>query len=319
MRNPARRLIANSGPKLAGRLRSVFFGTSAFAEPSLRALAREHDVALAVSQQDKPAGRGMRLTPTPVKTAALEIGVPVITPARLDADTVGQVLALQPDVLVCVAYGKILPAALLTGPRMAALNIHPSALPRYRGATPMQAALLAGDETTAISIIWMSERMDAGDIAMQVPVKIGADDDFGALHDRLAQESAGLLIEALGSLANNALPRLPQDDAQATYTKPTAKSDLELRFDQSALELARRVRAYSPKPGAWMPYAGGRVKVLDARPDGEAIEGQPGSVRLANDGGALVATAQGALRLLKVVPEGKRPMNGAEFAQSLRP
>jgi methionyl-tRNA formyltransferase len=316
-RNPAQRPIANSGPKPTRRLRAVFFGTSAFAEPSLRALVRDHDVTLAISQQDKPAGRGMRLTPTPVKAAAFDLKLPVITPSRLDAEAVAQVLADKPDVLVCVSYGKILPAALLAGPRMAALNIHPSALPRYRGATPMQAALLAGDETTAISIIWMSDRMDAGDIALQTPVRIEPDENFGALHDRLAVESAALLIQALQSLANDSLPRRPQDESQATYTKPIAKSDLELRFDHGALELSRRVRAYAPRPGAWMPHAGGRLKVLDARPDSEAVDGPPGSVHRARDGGALAATAQDALRLLKVVPEGKRPMTGEEFARSL--
>ena len=318
-RNRARRPIANSGPDRTRRLRVVFFGTSSFAEPSLRALAREHDVTLAVSQPDKPAGRGMRLAPTPVKATALELDVPIITPSRLDLESVAQALAAKPDVLVCVSYGKILPSALLAGPRLAALNIHPSALPRYRGATPMQAALLAGDETTAISIIWMSDRMDAGDIALQVPSAIDPDDNFGTLHDRLARESAELIIQALRLLADNSLPRLPQDESRATYTKPVAKPDLELRFDRGALELSRRVRAYAPRPGAWMPFAGGRLKVLDARPDDNVVEGPPGSVHRARDGGALVATAHGALRLLKVVPEGKRQMSGEEFARSLRP
>jgi methionyl-tRNA formyltransferase len=297
----------------------VFFGTSAFAEPSLRALALEHDVTRVVSQPDKPAGRGMRLTPTPVKAAALELGLPVMTPMRLDAEAVAHALADKSDVLICIAYGKILPAALLTGPRMGALNIHPSALPRYRGATPMQAALLAGDDTTAISIIWMSACMDAGEIALQTPVKIEPDENFGALHDRLAVESAALLIEALASLATNTLPRRPQDESQATYTKPIEKSELELRFDHSALELSRRVRAFAPKPGAWMPFEGGRLKVLDARPDSEAIDGPPGALHRARDGGVLATTAQDSLRLIKVVPEGKRPMSGEEFARSLRP
>jgi len=260
----------------------------------------------------------MRLAPTPVKTTSLELDLPIITPPRLDGDAVAQALAAKPDVLVCVAYGKILPSALLTGPRLAALNIHPSALPRYRGATPMQAALLAGDEATAISIIWMSDRMDAGDIALQTPAAIEPDDNFGTLHDRLARDSAALIINALQLLATDSLPRLAQDESQATYTKPVAKQDLELRFDRGALELSRRVRAYAPRPGAWMRFAGGRLKVLDARPDSGEVDGPPGSVHRARDGGALAATADGALRLLKVVPEGKRQMSGEEFGRSLR-
>ena len=287
--------------------------------PSLRALAREHAVELVVTQPDKPSGRGLQLTPTPVKAAAFELGLDVITPARLDAEAVARVLDLRLDVLVCVSYGKILPASLLTDPHMSAFNIHPSALPRYRGAAPIQAALLAGDETTAITIIWMSDRMDAGDIAVQERCGIEPDENFGALHDRLAAASAPLLMSALSALAAGTLARVPQDESLATYTKPFAKSDLELRFERSAVEISRQVRAFAPSPGAWMMHAGRRLKILDARPDAEAVVGPPGSIHRARDGGTLAATAAGSLRLIRVVPEGKRPMSGADFARGLRP
>ncbi len=318
MQKPARRPTANSRPERASKLRVALFGTSDFAVPALRALAREHDVMLAVTQPDRPSGRGLRVAPTPVKTAALALAIPVVTPARLDAATVEQIKSLRLDALVCVSYGKILPAALLTDPVTAALNIHPSALPKYRGATPIHAALLAGDETTAITIIWMSDRLDAGDIACQIATRIEAGENFGALHDRLAAESAPILVTALASLADGTLPRLPQDESRATYTKPIVKSDLELQFDRGAVELARQVRAFAPKPGAWMRHAGLRLKVLEAQPDGEAVEAQPGSVMRARDGGALVRTAEGSLRLVEVVPEGKRPMSGDQFARGLR-
>jgi methionyl-tRNA formyltransferase len=299
-------------------LRVIFFGTSSFGVPILRALAREHDVVLAVTQPDKPSGRGLKQSPSAVKEAAHDLGIAVETPEKLDTETVRRVLALHADVLACASYGKILPGALVTSTEMPALNVHPSALPKYRGATPIQGALQAGEATTAVSVIWMSARMDAGDIALQIAVDIAPDENYGALHDRLAEIGANALLDALRLYGQNSLPRVPQDEALATYTRPISKPELELRFTASSHELANHVRAFSPKPGAWMPHDGRRLKILKASAEPGGRIGSPGELRVAANGDPLVATVDGQLRLLTVVPEGKRPMSGREYARGLR-
>jgi methionyl-tRNA formyltransferase len=296
-------------------LRAIFFGSSAFAVPSLLDLNREHDILGVYTQADRPAGRGLKMTPTPVKTAAAAAGLPVFTPERLDGAFCEAVDALSPDVLVSVSYGKILPPRLLATPKLAALNVHPSLLPAYRGATPIQAALRDGLARTGVSIIWMSERMDAGDIALAEDVEILPDDDFETLHDRLAQVSARLLARAMMELTKGTLARVAQDETAATYTRLISREDARLRLDD-----ARRnvdvIRSLSPKPGAWLELRGKRVKVLLARAEGDA-PGQPGALLSLAGEGPLIACSAGALRLLRVVPEGKPPMSGADFARSL--
>lgn len=295
----------------------MFFGSSAFAVPSLIATARDHDVLAVFTQADRPAGRGLKLQQTPVKAAATDAGLPVFTPERLDAAFVAGVGALRPQVLACVSYGKILPASLLATPALAALNVHPSLLPAYRGAAPIQAALRDGCTRTGVSVIWMSERMDAGDIALAREVTVAPTDDFGSLHDRLAEVSAELLAQALAQLAGGSLERTPQDEARATFTKPISKDDQRLRLDD-ARRAVDIVRSLSPKPGAWLELGGKRVKVLEAR--AEAITpAAPGTiVSMDERNGPLIACGSGGLRLVRVVPEGKPPMSGADFARSLR-
>ena len=283
--------------------------------PILRALARQHDVVLVVTQPDKPSGRGLSMTPSPVKETALDLGIAVETPTKLDSEFVERVAARQATVLACAAYGKILPAALVTQPATPALNVHPSALPKYRGATPIQSALLAGETSTAVTIMWMAARMDAGDIALQVPTDIDPGENFGVLHERLAEIGASALLDAMNQLSRGALPRVRQDESLATYTRPTAKADLELRFTARAQELVDRVRAFSPKPGAWIWHDGRRLKILAASAERGAPSGPPGTLTMTADGIPVVATIDGALRLDTVVPEGKRQMSGREFAR----
>lgn len=293
----------------------MFFGSSAFALPSLSATARDHDVIAVFTQADRPAGRGMKLRPTPVKSAATEAGLPVFEPQRLDAVFVAGVATHAPQALTCVSYGKILPASLLATPSLGALNVHPSMLPAYRGAAPIQAALRDGCTRTGVSVIWMSERMDAGDIALAREVDIAPGDDFGSLHDRLAAIGAELLAEALAQLALGTLARTPQDESRATYTKPISKEDQHLRLDD-AHQALNIVRSLSPRPGAWLELGGKRVKVLEAR--AEPGGGEPGALASLEGDGPLIACRSGALRLLRVVPEGRPPMSGADFARSLR-
>ncbi len=311
----------------ARRLRTAFFGSSGFSVPALEALSREHDIVAVCSQPDKPAGRRLRLTATPVSAMALERGWPLFNPVSIDGKFVSGLEALEIDLLACASYGKILPAACLSLPKLAALNVHPSMLPRYRGATPIQAALRDGCDSTGVSVFWMTTRMDAGDIASAISVPIEPADNFGSLHDKTAAVGAELLLQCARALAEGSLARTPQDEAQATYTKPLHKDDLRLRFDHAALSAVNQVRSLSPRPGAWMYFGQKRLKVLAAEaleqlpaqaPGQPRQEAQPGTIVSDEQRGIFVATSPGAILLTSVVLEGKAPMSGRELARRNR-
>lgn len=301
------------------RLRAVFFGAAAFAVPSLRALAGEHGVAAVVTQPDRPAGRGLHLTPVPVKSAALAARLNVLEPERLDASFVGVIAQLRPELLACAAYGKIIPAALLDVASMAALNVHPSLLPEYRGATPIQAALRDGRDKTGVTVFWMASKMDAGDIALAREVPIAQSDDYGALHDRLAGVGAELLVEAAALLLAGTLPRIPQDHGRATFTKSLSRDELQLDFNLPARSLVNFVRAYAPEPGAWTLLNGKRLKVLWARAEHPVSKRSPGEIVALDGDGPLVACRDGAVRFMRVVPQGKPSMSGAAFVRGHAP
>ncbi|MBC5806895.1 MAG: methionyl-tRNA formyltransferase [Candidatus Eremiobacter antarcticus] len=311
----------------ARRLRAAYFGSSDFSVPSLEALAREHDIVAVCSQPDKPAGRRLRLTATPVSALAHERGWPLFKPVSIDREFVSMLAARNIDLLACASYGKILPASCLSVPKLAALNVHPSMLPRYRGATPIQSAVRDGCESTGVTVFWMTTQMDAGDIAAAIGVPIEPADNFGSLHDKLAVIGAQLLLESAGALADDRLPRMPQDEAGATYTKPLRKEDLRLRFDQPARAAVDQVRSLSPRPGAWMPFGEKRLKVLAAEtlerlpekaPGGQGFEAKPGTIVSDEQRGIFVATAPGAILLTSVLLEGKAAMSGRELARGSR-
>ena len=298
--------------------------------PSLLAVAAAHDVVGVFTQADRPAGRGLKLRATAVKAAAVGASLPVETPDKLDARFVGSVARLRPETLVTVSYGKILPAALLAVPTLGALNLHPSLLPAYRGATPIQSALRDGLTETGVSVIWMTPKMDAGDIALERRVAIEPADDFGTLHDRLAGFAAELIALALARLSRGALGRVPQDEAVATFTRPLTRQDGRLSFEDAGSS-ANLVRSLSPAPGAWTELAGKRIKVLRARAEpavatrpqevGTTLSGgaaAPGVIASLEGDGPVIACRTGALRLLRVVPEGKPPMSGADFVRYLK-
>jgi methionyl-tRNA formyltransferase len=240
------------------------------------------------------------------------LGLQMLAPARLDAAFIEQIAALRPQLLACVSYGKILPRALLGVAGMTALNVHPSLLPEYRGATPIQNALRDGRDRTGVTVFWMSPEMDAGDVALQRDVTIAPDDDYGRLHDRLANVGAEMSIEAASLLERGKLPRIPQDHARATFTKPIRKDDLRIVEGASSQDIVNLVRSASPSPGAWTWYEQKRLKVLSAR-------AEPSGASESKDEGPLIATSDGFVRLLRVVPEGRREMSGAEFARSISP
>lgn len=270
-------------------------------------MIEEHDVVAVCTQPDRPAGRGLTLTPTPVAALARTAGIEVLSPSRLDDAAVAEVAARRPALLAVASYGKILPRALLTIPDTTALNVHPSMLPAYRGATPIQTALRDGCQATGVTVFWMDAGMDDGDIALALSVNIDSEDDYGSLHDKLAVVGGELLAQAARALAGGMLARTPQRDADATYTKPLTKEDLRLRLDAPAQAVVDQIRSLSPKPGAWLLFNGKRLKVLKAR---VAVGSR--------DDGPVVATQSGAIVLTKVVPEGKPPMSGVEFARGSR-
>jgi methionyl-tRNA formyltransferase len=243
-------------------LRTLFFGTSAFAVPSLRVFAARTDVAGVVTQPDRPSGRGHRLHPTPVKAAALDLGLTVYEPTDLRAFAL-EIAGASFDLFGLASYGRILPQALLDLPRMGALNVHPSLLPRYRGATPIQTALRNGDRETGVTIMAMDAGMDTGDIVLQERVPIGADDDYGSLHDRLAGVGAKMLGKAIAAAAAGALERAPQT-GEPSVTRPIRKTDLDVDWNAGARVIVDHIRAYSPLPAARGELHGENVKLLRA-------------------------------------------------------
>ncbi|HTZ55541.1 MAG TPA: methionyl-tRNA formyltransferase [Candidatus Acidoferrum sp.] len=247
----------------------MFFGTSAFAVPSLHVVAEKTDLVGVVTQPDRPAGRGQKLQPTPVKAAALERALPIFEPTSMKA--FAQELAGQPfDLFALASYGKILPQAILETPKLGALNVHPSLLPQYRGATPIQAALLNGDAFTGVSIMMMDAGMDTGNLVSQEPVLINLDDDYGTLHDRLAQRGADLLGYAIDLAKRGPLQAVPQAGA-ASYTRPIRKEDLVIDWSWPPQRIVNTVRAYAPSPAARATLDGESVKVVRAHLDGERV------------------------------------------------
>ncbi len=250
-------------------MRTLFFGTSAFAVPSLHVIAEKTDLAGVVTQPDRPAGRGHKLQPTAVKSAALELGVRVYEPQSLNA--LAEELAGSRFLLFALAsYGKILPQSLLDLPMLGALNVHPSLLPKYRGATPIQSALLAGESETGVSIMLMDKGMDTGDIVLQERIRIDATDDYGQLHDRLAFFGADLLGDAIDLAVRGPLPRRPQR-GEPSVTRPLRKEDLEIDWSWTPQRIVNVVRAFSPSPGARAVIDGEAVKILRAHVDGERV------------------------------------------------
>jgi methionyl-tRNA formyltransferase len=273
--------------------------------PSLRALVdADHDIRLVVSQPDRP-GHRLRLTSPPVKVAAQELGLEVFQPDKIRAaESVARLAELRPQLIVVVAYGQIIPPSVLAIPARGAINVHASLLPRHRGAAPVNNAILAGDDVTGVSIMYMDEQLDHGPVLAQATTEIGAHEDAAALAERLSSMGSELLVHVLERLDD--LEAREQDHSAATLAPKLSRSDGELDWDRDALEIDRRVRGLRPWPGVTLPLAGGRVKVLRGRPLTGA--GRPGEVLSATFDGVEVAAARGSYLLEEVQPPGRRPM-----------
>ncbi len=291
-------------------------GSPDFAVPVLRALTRDYQVVGVVTQPDRPAGRGKALKPPPVKLLAQETGLPVIQPDKLrQPEAMQQLQRWVPDLIVVAAFGQILRQAVLELPSYGCVNVHASLLPRWRGAAPIQAALLAGDDRTGITIMKMDQGVDTGAILSQRVVKIEDKDTAGTLFDKLANLGADLLLETLPGYLNGDLQPQPQEESLATYAPMLKKEDGRLDFSRPAEELARRVRAFNPWPGAFFEWEGGTLKVHQAHAQaGEAPAGKP----LVHQKQAAVGAGTGILVLDQVQPAGKKPMSGEAFLQGAR-
>ncbi len=300
-------------------LRIAFAGTPEFATPCLRAvLDAGHDTSAVFTQPDRPAGRGRKPQPPAVKRVAREAGVPVYQPERLarrDLDMAAGPPGL--DLLVVVAFGQILPAAVLAAPRLGAINVHASLLPRWRGAAPIARALLAGDTETGVSVIRMTEAMDAGPILMESRYRVAADETARSLHDRLAVLGADALTTVLRDPVGHIATARPQDPAAATFAPKLSRAEGRIDWRRPASEIARRVRALQPWPCAWTPLDGEPLRVLEAEAVADdAAGGDPATVLSAGREGVDVATGEGVLRLLRVQPAGGRAMAAADFANA---
>jgi len=301
-------------------VRIVFAGTPPFAAAALNALADAgHDIVLVLTQPDRQAGRGMKLAASAVKQAALARGLPLAQPASLKRpDSQAELRAADADIMVVAAYGLILPQAVLDLPRFGCLNIHASLLPRWRGAAPIQRAILAGDTETGITIMQMDAGLDTGAMLAKTPVPILATDTAASLHDTLAAAGAGAIVEALANYP--ALVPQPQDDAQATYAAKLGKEEARLDWRQPADLLARAVRAYNPAPGAWTLLDGEPLKIWSAQAGTDPLPAEagentnaPGEVLRADADRLIVACGSGTLALQVVQPAGSKRMSAAAF------
>jgi methionyl-tRNA formyltransferase len=304
-------------------LKLGFAGTPDFAVPALERLAERHRITAVFTQPDRPAGRGQRLHPSPVKRRALELGLTVHQPASFKTpDALEMLRAVQVDLLVVVAYGLILPAAVLGIPARGCLNIHASLLPRWRGAAPIQRALLAGDPVSGVTIMRMEAGLDTGPMLLSRSIPINARDNAKSLHDKLASLGALLIEESLQALGSGALREVAQPLEGVTYAAKIDKAEAAIQWGRHAAEISRQVRAFNPAPVAETRLDGKQLRIWDAEPiDSPALSGAawpPGSVLTATREGIDVVCGTGVLRILKLQLAGRKPLPAEEFLRGQR-
>jgi len=305
-------------------MRIVFIGTGEIGVPTLRMLRqwREHQLVGIVTQPDKSVGRDQKLTAPPTKAAIQQWRVPyatseckpelpILQPPRIKAqEATAAIRVLNPDVIIVMAYGQILPGAALEIPKVACLNLHASLLPRWRGAAPIQAAIAAGDRETGITVMYMDEGMDTGDILLQKKIGIAPAETGNSLHDKLAQLAPDALKEAISFLAKGDAPRTPQESKSATYAPKLEREHGRIDWDEPAAVIERKIRAFDPWPGAFMNFGNRRLKIFRATIVNRS--GKPGEI-LPGENDLVIAAEKGALSLDEVQLEGKRRMTAADF------
>lgn len=293
----------------------IFMGTAPLGIPTLRALARAHNVLAVFTQPDRPAGRGLILTPPPIKRVAQELGILVYQPEKVNRE-VELIQALNPDVIVVVAFGQFLSKRLLAIPKFGCINLHASLLPKYRGAAPIQWAIINGERETGLTTFILNEEMDAGDILLQEKVPISDDDTAGTLHDKLAELGPDLVLRTLEGLEKGTLIPRPQDHSQATFAPKIESTMGQIDWNQPARKIFNLIRGLNPSPGAYTFWEGQRLKIYASRivPSDSIFE--PG--RVIDPGRLLVRCGEDALELTEVQPAGKRRMSGRDFVNGYK-
>lgn len=303
---------------MSSPLSIVFAGTPEFAVPALESLlGGPHHVVAVYTQPDRPAGRGRQLAASPVKARASAGQLAIEQPLNFkDAHAIERLAAHRPDLLIVVAYGLILPRAVLAIPRLGCLNIHASLLPRWRGAAPIQRAILAGDAETGVDIMQMEAGLDTGPVLLEARTPIGARDTGASLHDRLARLGAELLPRAIAGLASGELQPRPQPEVGVTYASKIQKEEARIDWRKSAVDLDRQVRAFNAWPVADTVLDGEQLRIWEAEPVADTVAAAPGTVLSANAEAIDVATGDGALRLMRVQAAGRKAVTAGEFARA---
>ena len=301
-------------------MRIVYMGTPEIAATILERLLEEpYEVVLVVTQPDRPKGRGNTLTCSPVKELAVSRGIPVFTPEKLRLpENVDVVREAEPDMIVVAAFGQILPKSVLDIPRYGCINVHASLLPKYRGAAPIQWSILDGESETGITIMYMNEGLDTGDILLQKVVPIDAVETGGSLHDKLAETGAEALVEAIPGIIDGTLEPVPQGEMTTPYAKQLTKEMGRLDFSWDAEKLERYVRGLNPWPGTYTFRDGQMLKIWAAEVCDGSYEAMPGTVVAVDKNSFSVQTGSGALRVTEVQPQGKRRMSAEEYLRGYR-
>jgi methionyl-tRNA formyltransferase len=299
----------------------VFMGTSEFSVPTLRILLENsYDVCVVVTQPDRPKGRGQKVVPSPVKVLAERYKIPVLQPKKVRMPEVQQILRdIAPDVIVVVAYGQILPESILQIPKFGCINVHASLLPKYRGAAPIQWAIIQGETETGITTMFMDKGMDTGDMLLQTKISIDKEDTAGTLHDKLSQLGAELLLQTLQHLEKGAITPIPQNHDLATYAPLLKKENGYINWQEPAAQICDKVRGLFPWPGAYTYFQGKIVKLLKVKVKQMSVKVSsptPGTVvALDNIAGPVIATGEGYIQILEIQPENKKPMHCSDFCR----
>ena len=298
-------------------MRIVFIGAGEIGVPTLQTLLKsEHEVVGVVTQPDKPVGRAQLIEPPPIKKAMAGSKMPILQPARIkEREAIEEIRTLAPDVIVVAAYGQILPRDVLEIPKIACLNLHASLLPRWRGAAPIQAGIASGDRETGITVMYMDEGLDTGDILLQRKSEIQPDDTGESLHDRLGRIAPDALLESLRMLATGTAPRMPQDNTLATYAPKLKREHGKIDWSEPAQAIERKIRAFNPWPGAFMKLDGANLKIFSASV--VDLSGKPGET-LESGKEFIIAAGESALSLGEVQLDGKRRMSAIEFLRGHR-
>ena len=296
----------------------MFMGTPDISATCLKRLIDDgHGICAVITREDKPRGRGNVMTPTPVKMLAIENNIPVYTPSTLRDEAFSALLdEYKPDIIVVVAYGKILPLNVIEYPKFGCVNLHVSLLPKYRGAAPMQRAIMEGETETGVTVMYMAEGLDTGDIISVAKFPILPEDDFEAIHDRSADVGGALLSETIEKIYNGTADRIPQDDSLACYAKKVEKEDCKVDFTLSASKLDCIIRGVTPIPGAFAYHNGRMLKINKARPvNGIGVPGEVIDISDKGEGYITVACGEGALKISVLIPEGKGKMSAGDFVR----